>query len=61
MKVAKALLDPAAIAGYMGKSEALDDAIASFVMIYTDQTIGDHAALVATKSKAVAPKPAEAA
>jgi uncharacterized protein (DUF2252 family) len=42
--------DPAAIAGYMGKSEAFDDAIASFAMLYADQTIRDHAALVAARS-----------
>src|SRR6478609_3590583 len=41
--------DPAAIAGYMGKSEAIDDAIASFAMAYADQTISDHAALVKAK------------
>src|SRR3954452_11239394 len=41
--------DPAAIAGYMGKSEALDDAIASFAMAYADRTIADHAALVSAK------------
>jgi uncharacterized protein (DUF2252 family) len=41
--------EPAAIAGYMGKSEALDDAIASFGMAYADQTIVDHAALVKAK------------
>ena len=53
--------DPAVIAGYMGKSEAFDDAVAAFAMIYADQTIRDHAALVATKPKAVAPRPAKAA
>ena len=42
--------DPAAIAGYSGKSEVLDDAIASFAMAYADQTILDHAALVKAKS-----------
>jgi hypothetical protein len=42
--------DPAAIAGYMSKSEAFDDAIASFAMLYADQTIRDHAALVAARS-----------
>jgi hypothetical protein len=41
--------DPAAIAGYMGKSEVFDDAIASFAMLYAGQTIRDHAILVATK------------
>jgi uncharacterized protein (DUF2252 family) len=38
--------DPAMIAGYMGKSEALDDALASFAMAYAKQTKEDHAALV---------------
>jgi uncharacterized protein (DUF2252 family) len=49
--------DPAAIAGYMGKSEALDDAIASFAMAYADQTIADHAALVRAKGAAKATEP----
>jgi uncharacterized protein (DUF2252 family) len=44
--------DPAAIAGYMGKSEAFDDAIASFAMAYADQTAADHAALVKAKTLA---------
>ncbi len=44
--------DPAAIAGYMGRSETLDEAIASFGMAYADQTILDHAALVKAKSLA---------
>jgi hypothetical protein len=48
--------EPAAIAGYMGKSEALDDAIASFAMAYADQTNADYAALV--KAKGGATKPA---
>ena len=43
--------DPAAMAGYMGKSEALDDAIASFAMAYADQTMVDHAALVKAKAR----------
>jgi hypothetical protein len=43
--------DPAAMAGYMGKSEVLDDAIASFAMLYADQTIRDHTALVAAMTK----------
>jgi hypothetical protein len=42
--------DPAVIAGYMGKSEAMDDAIASFAMAYADQTTIDHAALVKAKT-----------
>jgi uncharacterized protein (DUF2252 family) len=62
--------DPAAIAGYMGKSEVFDDAIASFAMLYAGQTIRDHAALVAAKTPAKPPakapktasaKPAKAA
>jgi uncharacterized protein (DUF2252 family) len=42
--------DPAAMAGYMGKSEVFDDAIASFAMLYAGQTIRDHTALVAAKA-----------
>jgi uncharacterized protein (DUF2252 family) len=41
--------DPAVIAGYMGRSEAFDDALASFSMIYVEQTIKDYAALVKAK------------
>jgi uncharacterized protein (DUF2252 family) len=47
--------EPAAIAGYMGKSAALDDAIASFAMAYADRTNADYAALVKAKG---AKKPA---
>ncbi|MGH6845243.1 MAG: DUF2252 domain-containing protein, partial [Methylocella sp.] len=39
--------DPALLAGYMGKSEVLDDALASFAMIYAAQTRHDHAQLKA--------------
>ena len=54
--------EPAAIAGYAGKSEALDDAIASFAMAYADQTNTDYAALVKAKgSKPVMAKKAKAA
>ena len=53
--------DPAAIAGYSGKSEVLDDAIASFAMAYADQTILDHAALVKAKAPAKSGKAAKAA
>ena len=53
--------DPAAIAGYAGKSEVLDDAIASFAMAYADQTILDHAALVKAKAPAKSAKAAKAA
>jgi uncharacterized protein (DUF2252 family) len=41
--------DPAAMAGYIGKSEALDDALASFALAYADQTNTDYAALVTAK------------
>src|SRR5215470_7482317 len=34
--------DPAMIAGYMGKSEALDEAIGKFAMAYADQTERDY-------------------
>ena len=45
--------DPAVMAGYMGKSEALDDALASFALAYADQTITDHSALMKAKGQAV--------
>jgi len=35
---------------YLGKSEVIDDAIASFAMAYADQTVADHAALVKAKA-----------
>ncbi len=37
--------DPAFLAGYMGKSDALDVALASFAMAYADNTSYDHARL----------------
>jgi hypothetical protein len=37
--------DPAMIAGYAGKSEALDEAIARFALAYAEQTERDHDAL----------------
>ena len=37
--------DPAMIAGYAGKSEALDDAIARFAFAYADQTERDYETL----------------
>ena len=40
--------DPAMIAGYVGASEALDDALAQFSMAYARQTVADHAKLVAS-------------
>ncbi|HEY4848916.1 MAG TPA: DUF2252 domain-containing protein [Methylocella sp.] len=39
--------DPALLAGYMGKSEVLDDALASFAMAYAALTKADHAQLKA--------------
>ena len=53
--------DPAVIAGYMGRSQAFDDALASFAMAYVDQTIKDHAALVKAKGGAKAEASPEAA
>lgn len=40
--------DPAAITGYVGKSEVLDEALASFAMRYASQTVLDHAKLTAS-------------
>ncbi len=45
--------DPALLAGYMGKSEALDDALASFAMAYAALTKDDHARLKAAVGKRV--------
>ncbi|MFJ9774550.1 DUF2252 domain-containing protein [Kitasatospora sp. NPDC101157] len=39
--------DPGLLAGYCGKSEALDDAVAAFAVAYADRTEADHAELVA--------------
>jgi Uncharacterized protein conserved in bacteria (DUF2252) len=39
--------DAAALAGYMGKGEAFDEAIADFAEAYADQNERDHKALVA--------------
>src|SRR5882724_7541342 len=41
--------DPAVLAGYMGKSDALDSALASFAMAYAVRTHDDHAQLVKAK------------
>ena len=38
--------DPARIAGYLGKSDAFDEAIEKFAVAYADQTERDHVALV---------------
>ncbi|KQT84243.1 DUF2252 domain-containing protein [Methylobacterium sp. Leaf466] len=37
------------IAGYMGESDGLDEAIARFAMTYADETTADHAALLAAR------------
>jgi uncharacterized protein (DUF2252 family) len=39
--------DPALIGGYLGTSDAFDEAVASFAIAYADQTERDHAELVA--------------
>jgi len=41
--------DPAFLAGYMGESEAFDEAIADFALAYAKRNEADHAALVAAK------------
>jgi hypothetical protein len=38
--------DPRLIAGYCGKNEELDEAMASFAVAYADRTEADHAELV---------------
>ncbi|MFF2062862.1 DUF2252 domain-containing protein [Streptomyces sp. NPDC058200] len=40
-------VDPRLIAGYCGKNEELDVAVAAFAVAYADRTEADHAALVA--------------
>ena len=37
--------DPAVIAGYLGKSEGMDDAVARFAFAYAEQTDRDYDAL----------------
>jgi len=44
--------DPAVLAGYMGKSGAFDDALASFAMIYADRTQKDYDRLVKSQRNA---------
>jgi len=41
--------DPAALAGYMGKSDSFDDALASFAMAYVTQTQSDYERLKMAK------------
>ncbi|NNN38302.1 DUF2252 domain-containing protein, partial [Streptomyces sp. S3(2020)] len=40
-------VDPRLVAGYCGKSEELDEAMAAFAVAYADRTEADHAGLVA--------------
>jgi uncharacterized protein (DUF2252 family) len=42
---------PAMLSGYMGKSDAFDEAIATFAMSYADQNEQDHAALARAVKK----------
>ncbi|WP_018266698.1 DUF2252 domain-containing protein [Methylosinus sp. LW4] len=44
--------DPAIICGYMGKSSAFDDAMASFAMLYAARNTCDHAEFLAWRAKA---------
>src|SRR5262245_527952 len=44
--------DPAVLAGYMGKSEAFDDSMASFAMAYADRTQKDYDLLAKSKRRA---------
>ena len=37
--------DPAVISGYLGKSDAFDQAVAAFSVAYADQNEKDHAVL----------------
>jgi len=41
--------DPTIISGYLGKSEAMDDALASFAMAYAERTQSDYDRLVKAK------------
>ncbi|WP_405615183.1 DUF2252 domain-containing protein [Streptomyces sp. NBC_01508] len=48
-------VDPRLVAGYCGKSEELDEAVADFAVAYADRTEADHAELVtAVKSGRIA-------
>jgi uncharacterized protein (DUF2252 family) len=44
--------DPAVLAGYMGKSQVMDDAFASFAMAYAERTRSDYDRLVKAKRPA---------
>jgi uncharacterized protein (DUF2252 family) len=45
--------DPTIISGYIGKSEAMDDALASFAMAYAERTQSDYDRLVKAKRNKV--------
>jgi hypothetical protein len=40
--------DPLEIASYLGKGNAFDDGVTGFAVAYADQTVTDHAELVAS-------------
>jgi hypothetical protein len=44
--------EPSEIAGYMGRSDAMDRAVASFAMAYADRTFADYSELVRSRRKA---------
>jgi hypothetical protein len=44
--------DPAVLAGYIGKSQVMDDALASFAMAYAQRTQSDYDRLVKAKHPA---------
>ena len=48
--------DPAVLAGYMGKNDAMDDALASFAMAYAARTQSDYDRLVKAKRPATKPR-----
>jgi len=48
-------VDPATMAGYLGKSEAMDDALASFAMAYAARTQSDYDRLKEAKGDLVKP------
>ncbi|PWB84484.1 MAG: DUF2252 domain-containing protein, partial [Methylocystaceae bacterium] len=41
---------PAILAGYMGKSDVFDDALASFAMLYAEKNKRDHARFLAWRA-----------
>ncbi len=49
--------DAAALAGYMGKSEAFEDALASFAMAYARQNAADYKAFRAQTARSLTPAP----